>query len=986
MVLWLDTETYSAVDLKSAGTPRYAEDPSTEITIAQWAVDDGDVVVEDLTGRQPPSAALLSFLTDDDVRVVIHNSTFDRTVIRHCWDVDIAPARIDDTMVMAMLHGMPGGLDKLGPILGMPADKVKDRRGRQLIMLFCKPRPGGNRVLPSDRPVEWAEFKEYARQDIVAMRELHRRLPKENWKTEHALWCLDQQINDRGFLVDTELAHGAIRAAKRAKDRMAERTLELTDEVVASATQRQQLLDYLNDVMGCDLPDLKAATVRTALVGAELPPDVRELLEIRLSSSKTTIGKYQALLRAVSADGRLRNTLQFAGATRTSRWSGRIFQPQNLARPDMKGDAIECAIVALKDGAEPEVETMRAVGNAVRGSIIAPHGRKLVIADLSNIEGRVLAWLAGEQWKLDAFRDFDEGRGSDLYQVGYARSFGVTPEEATGDKRQIGKVMELGLGFQGSVSAFITFATVYKMDLDAMARNVLAVTPKEQVESARGMYRWAQQKNRTYGLSEDVYVACEILKTSWRKAHAKTVELWAGVEDAFRQAMFTKGAIIRYRDLAFRSEGRYLKVRLPSGRVLYYRDPEVDMKGQLSYMGVNQFTRQWSRVKTYGGKLVENCLAEGTQVVTDRGVLPIETVLETDRLWDGEEFVTHEGLVRNGAQGVSEVFGVWMTDDHQVLTTKGWKNASSCSGHNRAPCGLPDSYQVSRVEREEIALGGGLRLRGGKVDGPVGPEKAKESWYSSLVRMPAKGHHSKETYHTRDVEASGVCGVAGHVGSLPATDAPSMGQLWWARHNRVRAVAGIIRKLLGRRWAELRSWLDVGPGGQRGWVSPWQLSLGHVCRTGEQQEGSSAPSWWHDGSRLCKGERAGCNHRAIPHQRRSAVGEHGGQARLFTQVYDLKNAGPRSRFVVIGNDGQPLIVHNCTQSVARDVMAANMQRINDSGYEIVLSVHDELLTETPDTQDYNATELASMMATIPPWAPGLPLAAAGFETHRYRKG
>ena len=320
MVLWLDTETYSAVDLKSAGTPRYAEDPSTEITIAQWAVDDGDVVVEDLTGRQPPSAALLSFLTDDEVRVVIHNSAFDRAVIRHAWGIDLAPQRIDDTMVMAMLHGMPGSLDKLGPILGLPSDRQKDKRGHQLIMLFCKPRANGQRVLPSDRPEEWAEFMEYARQDIVAVRELYRRLPKENWGSEHALWCLDQQINDRGFLVDTELAQGAIRAAKRAKDRMAERTLELTDEVVASATQRQQMLDYLNSVMGCDLPDLKAATVRTALAGADLPPDVREMLEIRLSSSKTTIGKYQALLRAVSADGRLRNTLQFSGAVRTSRW------------------------------------------------------------------------------------------------------------------------------------------------------------------------------------------------------------------------------------------------------------------------------------------------------------------------------------------------------------------------------------------------------------------------------------------------------------------------------------------------------------------------------------------------------------------------------------------------------------------------------------------------------------------------------------------
>ena len=250
---------------------------------------------------------------------------------------------------------------------------------------------------------------------------------------------------------------------------------------------------------------------------------------------------------------------------------------------------------------------MELCSNAVRGCIIAPPGRKLVIADLANIEGRMLAFLAGEEWKLTAFRQFDAGTGADLYKLAYARSFNVDPATATGQKRQIGKVMELGLGYEGGVAAFLTFAAVYKMDLQQLADAVHATAPSDALDAARGVHRWATKKNRDLGLPQGIYVACEVLKAMWRSAHPATATLWADAKSAVIQAINTPGEAFPIgKHLKARRDGAWLRIRLPSGRYLCYLQPKVDAKGQITYLGVNQYTRQWCRIKTYGGKLIEN--------------------------------------------------------------------------------------------------------------------------------------------------------------------------------------------------------------------------------------------------------------------------------------------------------------------------------------------------------------------------------------------
>lgn len=645
--LFLDTETFSDFDLFKGGTHAYAEDPSTEITVAQWAIDDGEPVVIDCTrpGWNSPFnddyTDLVQALNDSSIEVVAHGAMFDRTLVRHCWGIEVPVHRWRCTMVKAMAHGLPGGLDKIGRILGLPLDLAKDKRGKELIQLFCKPRPKNSKLRRATRethPAEWSDFLTYSYQDIIAMREVDRRLPSWNYRPGHpelALWHLDQQINDRGFLVDQRLADGAITAVAAEQTRLKAEVATATGGVVTNVSRRDVLLAYILAEYGVTLPDMKKDTLERRLNDPDLPDGVRFLIALRLEATKTGVAKYVALKRAVSSDGRLRNTLQFAGAQRTTRWAGRIFQPQNMMRPDMSATDIATAILALTHGVAHlfDADVMRLASNAVRGCIVAPDGQKLCVADLANIEGRGLAFLAGERWKLKAFGAYDtfkldengqripvkkdfERVGQDMYVMAYARAFNVSPEAVLHDKefgngmmRQIGKVMELGLGFGGGVAAFITFAVVYKMDLTVMAEAVWATASREAIENAQGMLAWVKKRKRaTFGLTERVYIACEILKRAWRDAHPNTEALWGAADEAVKLAILNPGQTFSIGEhLRARVDGAWLRIRLPSGRYLCYAQPKITDGGEITYAGINQYTRTWGRIKTYGGKLIENC-------------------------------------------------------------------------------------------------------------------------------------------------------------------------------------------------------------------------------------------------------------------------------------------------------------------------------------------------------------------------------------------
>ena len=644
-----DLETFSSVPI-THGTHRYAEE--AEVMIWAYAIDGGKTDVWDITSGARMPAALDESIDDPECLIWFHNGgQFDFVVLEHAMPevaMRIPQERRRDTMVQAYCHGLPGALSTLGEVLRLDQGKRKASGGRSLIHLFCKPQNdaffkkyGTRRATAQTHPQEWAEFVAYAGQDIEAMREVHTRVPMWNYKgTELALWHLDLKINGRGAFVDQDLARAAVRAAKSSLGKLAEQTVEITEGAVTSTTQRDALLAYVLDAHGVTLPDTKADTLERRMSDQSLPQTVRDLLAIRLQASMNSASKHTALLNGVSRDGRLRGLAQFCGASRTGRWAHRLFQPGNLMRPPVEVIAewhgidkaavkdhhiheyIAVGIDAMLNGSEDLTHSnVRALaGASVRGAIIAPPGKKLVVADLANIEGRVAAWLAGEAWKLQAFRDYDAGTGPDLYKLAYAKSFNVSPDDVNKENRQIGKVEELMFQYQGGVGAWITGAATYGIDLAAMTEAVWPVLPDTEKDEAEGFLEWlyamidpekvkdheAAKLKARYGLSEKTFIACDAIKRLWRKAHPAISSYWKELENTVRAAIESPGVTMLARKLKVRRDGSWLRIGLPSGRALCYFSPRVDGGGQISFIGLNPYTKQWGPTKTYGGKLFEN--------------------------------------------------------------------------------------------------------------------------------------------------------------------------------------------------------------------------------------------------------------------------------------------------------------------------------------------------------------------------------------------
>ena len=930
--LFADLETFSPLNLPQVGSFRYAED--CEILLWGYAIDNEPARVWDCTSPQTKEmpealAKALKEVQAGERKIVWHNGMMFDTVVLAAHGYPIPLEMIVDTMVIAYQHGLPGALGDLCDVLRMPTDKAKDKDGKRLVQLFCKPQPECYKVRRHDRytkPEDWIKFVNYCRLDVEAERELFKALPKWNCtEWEHRLQVLDAEINRRGVKVDIELAKAAVELSERRKGILAEETQRQTNGEVGAATQRDALIDYMAREYGWKIDTMTKAELEKRVDDPSVPEPVRELLKLRLMSTKTSIQKFKALLRRVNKDGRMRGGLQFRGAARTGRWcltgdhevltpngwvrldewqggeiacwnvdetvdfmeakalafpyegemcaieskrvsqistpdhrmacawgtkrewrvktaeecalgkvripyygrrklpwfcveeiplrvavmtqadghfssrgrvtfhfkkerkvarcqmllsaagirfsrntyetgtvftvypsdipewlrafeekvfspalfdadpdvffdelsfwdgsvstknsfqystavranadfvqafahmsgraaillerpgrkegwstiytlniwengsnrsvvmpeahskqafkgtvycaetktgffmvrrngrvwvtgnSGRGMQLQNLARPTMPQREIDFAAAVLKDGTfecfydDPSV----ILPNLLRGEIIAPAGKKLIVADYSNVEGRVLAWLAGEEWKLQAFRDFDAGHGHDLYKLAYARAFGVKPEDVTKPQRQIGKVLELALGYGGGAAAFARFASGYGMNLNEMAEYVKSSAPRADWLDAADSYSFFAEKKMTGGLERETFIACETLKRLWRKSNPKIVQFWANVGQAVQKTIVSRESV-RVGYVAFARTESFLVIRLPSGRLLCYPSPKTNPgvgKDSFTYMGVNQFSRKWEKIESYGPKCVENaCQAVACDLLSE---------------------------------------------------------------------------------------------------------------------------------------------------------------------------------------------------------------------------------------------------------------------------------------------------------------------------------------------------------------------------------
>lgn len=584
----LDVETYhETLDVRFVGAYRYA--PACELMLLSWRLDGEPMPTWDLTLDPTPPRMLKSLMHDPNARWRAHNTTFERMVLQHTLGWRIPIEQWDDSAVLAPTVGLPAKLADLCGAMGMGDEIAKLSSGTALVNKFCKPAPKNHKVrryTRENRPEDWEEFKLYCDRDAELVDYLFDTLPTRTYLRERSLWLLDQAINDRGVPIDVELAEKALALVDELSREYDERLCQITGGAVQTVGSTKALASWISEnYRPCD--SVAKDRVESMLKRKSLPDNVREALTIRQDAGRTSVAKYVAAIEG-QVGGRLRGTLRFYGAARTGRWSGQFLQPQNMARPNKDTD-YDSVIAGTKSGLLPYAyeDPLDQINSVVRAVIATDYAHEFLSADLANIEGRMLAWLAGEEWKLEAFRAYDAGTGPDLYRVSYARSFGTRVDKVDGNQRQIGKVIELALGYQGAVGAFQSMAVNYGVSL-----------PDEEVVP---------------------------LVVAWRGAHPATVKLWNDVQKAVMQCILKDDPTKRYRvgklrfQMRHNSYGKTLLMILPSGRELAYFDPQWD-GSSISYASYPTFSRTWGRVDTYGGKLVENATQAAARDVMAEGM------------------------------------------------------------------------------------------------------------------------------------------------------------------------------------------------------------------------------------------------------------------------------------------------------------------------------------------------------------------------------
>ena len=577
--LLIDLETYSSADITKTGAFKYAEAPDFEILLLACAWDDGPVQVIDMTDREPVTdertaakaaalASVVAGITDPDTVKVAHNSAFERACLTRYLGRDLPPEEWEDTMILAAMNGLPLSLDAAGAALELRDQKI--REGTALISYFCKPcRPtiangGRTRNRPEHAPDKWERFKAYCKRDVEVEQAIYRRLrsfPVTDF--ERKVWALDARINERGVRIDTGLVAAAIAQNEAFTTRRMAEMRRLTG--LENPNSVAQLKDWL-ETAGMSADSLNKAAV-LELKDKATDPTTRRVLELRQQLGKTSVTKYEAMQSAVCADGRVRGLLQYYGAGRTGRWAGRLVQVQNLPQNHLAGLGLVRELVRERD-----LETLElcfdsvpdVLSQLIRTAFVAGEGNIFHVADYSAIEARVIAYLAGEKWRMDVFRS-----GGDIYCSSASAMFRVpvVKHGVNGHLRQKGKIAELACGYGGGVGA-----------LRAFGADKMGLTEEEMQD----------------------------IVTQWRASPA-IPRFWRDAESAAVRAINNPGRTTTVPcGVKYRRDSDALRCRLPSGRILSYWDAKLDTDGSICFMGQNQTTRRWEKTGTWGGKLVEN--------------------------------------------------------------------------------------------------------------------------------------------------------------------------------------------------------------------------------------------------------------------------------------------------------------------------------------------------------------------------------------------
>lgn len=574
-LLAIDIETFSSIDLLKSGVYAYSEPADFEILLFAYAVDEEDVQIVDLASGEIIPDYIIKAMTDPKVIKTAYNANFERTCLARYFHTPMPPEQWCCSSVHALMLGLPGHLDGVAKCLRLQEQKMKE--GKALIRYFsvpCKPtkvNEGRTRNLPEYDPEKWSVFKDYCKQDVEVERQIRKKL--ESFpipKVEQKLWELDQKINDEGVLIDQDLVFNAIKADKTFQDTFFDEAVKLTG--LENPNSPAQLKGWLLE-QGIEVDSLAKKNVELLMEEVE-DPEVKRLLELRQAMSKTSVKKYEAMERSICPDHRIKGLLQFYGANRTGRWAGRLVQIHNLPRNSMRD--LQIARDLLKSGNHEVLALLfdnvpDVLSQLIRTAFIPSKGSRFIVADFSAIEAKIIAWLAGERWRMDVFQSHGK-----IYEASAAQMFKIPIE--TIDKgsslRQKGKIAELALGYGGSKGAL------------------------------------AQMGALEMGLTEDELPE---LVSAWRATNQNIVKLWWAVETAAIKAVKEKVVVKMQYGLTFHFTKGILFIKLPSGRSLAYVRPRIGVderfgKEQLTYEGTEQGSKQWGRIPTYGGKLTENII------------------------------------------------------------------------------------------------------------------------------------------------------------------------------------------------------------------------------------------------------------------------------------------------------------------------------------------------------------------------------------------
>lgn len=584
--LSIDLETFSSVPIAKAGAQKYIASPDFEILLFAYSLNGAPSVCCDIAQGELLPDWVLDALCDPQCLKHAYNAAFEWGCLSKFMGRQLPPEQWRCTMFHGLYAGYPAGLDATGRALGLPEDKRKLSTGKALIRYFCVPctptksNGGRRRNLPNHDPARWELFKEYNAQDVTTEMEIERRLSLitvPDWLQRQ--WETDLLINARGVAVDMEMVSGALEIGATVRERLTQEAVRISG--LNNPNSVQQLSAWLEQETGEEVTDLRKDTVAKMIAQAPDIPEVQRMLEIRQELGKTSTKKYDAIEQAVCPDGRVRGLLQFYGANRTGRWAGRLVQVQNLPRTYTQ--PLELARNLVK---QRKLDNLRLIYGSVpdtlsqliRTAFVASDGNVLIDADFSAIEAHVISWLAGEQWRLEVFKTHGK-----IYEASASQMFGVpierikkgNPEYAL---RQKGKVAELALGYQGGAGALINMGA---LDM---------------------------------GIPED---DLPDIVQRWRDTNKRICDLWYKMNSAAVEAISTGysvgiGRLLVSCEYDAAHEVEYLTVLLPSGRKLYYNSPQIGENKwggpSISYMGMDQTTKKWKRIETYGGKLVENCV------------------------------------------------------------------------------------------------------------------------------------------------------------------------------------------------------------------------------------------------------------------------------------------------------------------------------------------------------------------------------------------